>query len=422
MDLAARQPLPIATLPASADVVVIGGGVVGCATAFFAARAGLRVLVVERRPALATLTTPASTGAFRLQFDNPDEIALVREGVDLFDHFAERTGLAGWDLAIRHGGYLFASLTDATLDRSRRLVERQRAWGLTDVELLDGDEARRRFAYLSPDVRGARYRAGDGWLDVKALAMGYATAAASPAGIPDATPGGGAAFALGTSVTGFRLSTDGSRLAGVVTDRGEVATPAAVIATGPFTAVVAALAGASLVVRPTRRQKLVIPELAAVPSNAPMTIEEETAAHWRPALGGALALFTDPTEPAGEPLDPVPASHAWSFGLLDPASDHALARVAPFWGAVWNGGAPSFHWYLQAGQYEVTPDRRPYLGPVLGLGPEGLHVNGGYSGHGIMAGAAGSRLVVDLLVGRAEPTRNPLRVDRPMHDREHDIL
>ncbi len=59
---------------------------------------------------------------------------------------------------------------------------------------------------------------------------------------------------------------------------------------------------------------------------------------------------------------------------------------------------------------------------MLGLGPEGLHVNGGYSGHGIMAGAAGSRLVVDLLVGRAEPSRNPLRVDRPMHDREHDIL
>lgn len=403
-------------------MVVIGGGIVGCATAFFAARAGLRVLVVERRAALATLTTPASTGAFRLQFDNPDEIALVREGVDLFDHFAERTGLAGWHLGIRHGGYLFASLTDATLDRSRRLVERQRAWGLTDVELLDGDEARRRFPYLGPDVRGARYRAGDGWLDVKALAVGYAMAAAAAHAIPDATPGGGAAFALGVAVTGFRLSPDGSRLAGVLTDRGEVAAPAAVIATGPFTATVAGLAGVSLVVRPTRRQKLVIPELAAVPPDAPMTIEEETAAHWRPALGGALALFTDPAEPAGEPLDPVPASHDWAFGLLHPASDHALARVAPFWAAAWNGGAPAFGWHLMAGQYEVTPDRRPYLGPVRAMGPEGLHLNGGYSGHGIMAGAAGSRLVVDLLVGHADPAANPLRVDRPMDDREHDIL
>jgi sarcosine oxidase, subunit beta len=140
-------------LPATADLVIIGGGLVGCATAFFAARAGINALVLERRAALATLTTPVSTGAFRLQFDNAEEIATVREGVELFDAFAERTGLDGWDLGLRHGGYLFCSLTDATLERSRRLVERQRGWNLTDVELLDGDEARRRWP--SP----ARYRA-----------------------------------------------------------------------------------------------------------------------------------------------------------------------------------------------------------------------------------------------------------------------
>src|SRR6186713_3430678 len=84
--------------PPTADLVVIGGGVIGCATAFFAARAGLRVVVLERHAALGTLTTPVSTGAFRLQFDNPEEIAMVREGVELFDAFADRTGLTGWDL------------------------------------------------------------------------------------------------------------------------------------------------------------------------------------------------------------------------------------------------------------------------------------------------------------------------------------
>jgi sarcosine oxidase subunit beta len=405
-----------------ADLVVGGGGFVGAATDFFGARAGLRVVVVERRAALATLTTPASTGAFRLQFDNPEEIALVREGVELFDAFAARTGLDGWDLGVTHGGYLFASLTDATLDRSRRLVGRQREWGLTDVELLDGDEARRRFPYLSPEVRGARYRAADGWLDVKALAVGYATAASHAERIPDATAGGGATFATATAVTGFDLSDDGSRVAAVQTSRGRIATGAVVIAAGPFTALVAALAGVTLDIRPTRRQKLVIPTLAAVPVDAPMTIEDETAAHWRPAMRGALALFTDPAEPATDAADPTPVAHDWAFGLLDPASEHALARVAPFWRDAWNEGAPTFHWFLQAGQYEVTPDRRPYLGPVGALGPGGLHINGGYSGHGIMGGAAASRLVVDLLVGRADAAANPLRVDRPMDVREHDIL
>ena len=403
--------------PGTADVVVIGGGVTGCATAFFAARAGLRVLVVERRAALGTLTTPVSTGAFRLQFDNPEEIAVVREGIELFDAFAERTGLDGWDLGLRHGGYLFCSLTDTTLDRSRRLVARQREWGLTDVELLTGDEARARWPWLSADVLGARYRAGDGWLDVKRLTAGYAMAASHAARIPDAVPGGGATFVTGADVTA--IVTDGERVSGIRTSLGDVAADAVVVGTGPFVASVAALAGVEVMIRPTRRQKLVIPELPSVPADAPMTIEEETAAHWRPSMGGCLALFTDPDERPGEPADPVPVDHDWSFGLLDPASDHALARVAPFWRDAWAGGASKVHWFLQAGQYEYTPDRRPYLGPI---GPDGLSLNGGYSGHGIMAGAGGSRLVIDLLTGRARRDTNPFRPDRPFDDREHDIL
>ncbi len=403
--------------PSTADLVVIGGGLIGCATAFFASRAGLRVVVLERRAALGTLTTPASTGAFRLQFDNAEEIALVREGVELFDAFADRTGLAGWDIGLRHGGYLFCSLTDATLERSRRLVDRQRGWGLTDVELLTGDEARARWPWLSTGVRGARYRAGDGWLDVKRLTVGYATAASNAERIPGATGIGGATFVARAGVTGIRV--DAERVSAVETSRGDVACDAVVIATGPFLAHLAAMAGVHVELRPTRRQKLVIPELASVPNDAPMTIEEETAAHWRPSLRGCLALFTDPDAPPSEPHDPVPIDHDWAFGLLDPASDHALARVAPFWRDAWAGGAPSVHWFIQAGQYEYTPDRRPYLGAI---GPEGLYLNGGYSGHGVMAGTGGSRRVVDLITGSADASANPLRPDRPMDAREHDIL
>jgi sarcosine oxidase subunit beta len=403
--------------PATADLAIIGGGVIGCATAFFAARAGLRVVVLERRAALGTLTTPASTGAFRLQFDNPEEIAAVREGVELFDAFAERTGLDGWDLGLRHGGYLFCSLTDETLERSRRLVARQREWGLTDVELLTGDEVRARWPWASADVLGARYRADDGWLDPKRLTAGYATAASNPDRIPGAVPGGSAAFVTRAGVTAIRVS--GDRVRGLATTRGDVATDRVIVASGPFAAHVAAMAGVGLHLRPTRRQKLVLPELPQVPPDAPMTIEEETAAHWRPALRGCLALFTDPDTPPSEPHDPVPIDHDWAFGLLDPRSEHALARVAPFWREVWADGVPSAHWYLQAGQYEYTPDRRPYLGAI---GPAGLFMNGGYSGHGIMAGAGGSRLVVDLVTGDAAADTNPFRPDRTFDAREHDIL
>ena len=403
--------------PSTADLVIVGGGVIGCATAFFAARAGLRSVVLERRAALGTLTTPASTGAFRLQFDNAEEIATVREGVELFDEFGMRTGLDGWDLGLRHGGYLFCSLTDATVERSRRLVDRQRGWGLDDVELLAGDEARARWPWLSPEVRGARYRAADGWLDVKRLTAGYATAASNADRIPNAVAGGGATFVPGAGVTGITV-VDG-RVTGVASTRGNVRTDRVVLATGPFLGELAAMAGVSIALHPTRRQKLVIPDLPSVPSDAPMTIEEETAAHWRPAMRGCLALFTEAAKAPSEPQDPVPVEHQWAFGLLDPASDHALARVAPFWRDAWADGAPSMHWFLQAGQYEVTPDRRPYLGAV---GPDGLFLNGGYSGHGIMAGAGGSRLVVDLVTGSASSASNPYRPDRAFDVREHDIL
>src|SRR3954462_12100889 len=100
-------------LPRTADVAVIGGGIAGAATAFFASRAGLDVVLLEKRPALCTLTTPASTGAFRLQFDNPEEIAVVREGINLFDNFGEVAGLTGYDLCIRKQGYLFCASSDA---------------------------------------------------------------------------------------------------------------------------------------------------------------------------------------------------------------------------------------------------------------------------------------------------------------------
>ena len=91
--------------PPEAELLIIGGGVVGAATAFYAARAGLRPVVVEMRSAPCSLTTPASTGAFRLQFDNQQELELVRESVELFLNFRELTQQAEHDLGIRQQGY-----------------------------------------------------------------------------------------------------------------------------------------------------------------------------------------------------------------------------------------------------------------------------------------------------------------------------
>ena len=398
-----RPELRVAdTPPGFADLVVIGGGIVGAATAFFAWRAGLRTVILEKRPALCTLTTPVSTGAFRLQFDNPEELALVREGVALFERFAEEAGLPGYDIGLHLQGYLFCATSEEGMRRQHDWVAAQRGWGLDDVELLSGDEARYRFPHLGPAVLQARYRAGDGWLDPRRLTLGYAIASQ-------------AAICLSALAVGFERR--GDRVVGVRTPAGTVSCGDAVIAAGPFSGRVAALAGLGIDLRPTRRQKLVLPDLPDVPPNAPMTIDEETAAHWRPAMGGAYALWTEANTPPGEPMDDVPTSTDFAFGLLDPSSPQALARISPFWSRVWERG--SADWLLQAGQYDYTPDRRPYLGPSR---VPGLHLNCGYSGHGIMASAGGSRLVVDLLLGREPRETNPFRSDRPIVERPLDVL
>ena len=393
-------------LPATADLVIIGGGIVGAATAFFAAREGLRAVVLERRPALGTLTTPASTGAFRQQFDNQEELALVRETVSIFDNFAEVTGLEDYDLDIRKQGYLFCTIDPATIERQKALVARQRSWGLTDVEWLSGDEARARFPHLSPEVVGARWRAGDGWLDVRKLAAGYALAAQMLAG---------AIFVVNAEVTGFEVA--GGSLHAVQTTRGSVNAPRAVIAAGPFSGVVGAMAGVEIPLSLVRRQKLVMPDVLEVPPTAPMTIDEDTGTHWRPALHGAFCLRTFPGVPPGPPLDDVPTSVDFAFALLDPASPYALARISPFWRDVWARGTS--HWFLQAGQYAYSLDHRPYLGPT---GVSGLYVNCGYSGHGIMTSGGASRIVVDTITGKLSPAGNPFRLDRPIVPREHDVL
>jgi len=382
--------------PASAELVIIGGGVIGAATAFFAARAGLKPLLVEARPALCTLTTPVAAGAFRLQFDDLEELTLVRESAELFLNFREATGQDEYDLRLRLQGYLWLTTDERTAERQRALVAQLHEWGQADVELLSGDEARERFPYVGPDVLQARWRAGDGFLDTKELTFGLAHAS-------------GADVVLDCRTTGFVTSS--GRLAGVETTKGVVETDAAVIAAGPLSGTVAEAAAVPLPLVTVRRQKLILPDVPEVPPGAPMTIDEDTGVHWRPALAGAWLLFTDPTTPVSPPMDSVTTDPAFAFQLLDPSSPLSVARVVPFWRDVWDRG--SLHWMLQAGQYAVTPDHRPLIGPTQ---VEGLWVNSGYSGHGIMLGPAGSRHLVDLFTGKAEA--NPFALDRAFEERE----
>jgi sarcosine oxidase subunit beta len=395
----------VSDLPETADLVVVGGGIVGAATAFHAARAGLQVLLLERRPALSTLTTAAAAGGFRLQLDNEEEYRLISESVDLFLSFEEATGQREYDPGVRQQGYLWLTSREDRAREQTAIVEAQMSWGLTDVELMDGDTVREAFPWVSHDARQARFRWDDGLLDPRMVALGLVA-------------GSGASVATGCAVTGFRLDAEGGRVAAVETSKGPVSTRATVIAAGPFSGVVAGWAGVDLPITTVQRQKVVLPEVPEVPSDAPMTIDEDSGAHWRPAFRGAFLLFTDPSTPPSPPAEELTIDPRFAFQLLHPDSPHAVARMAPFWKEVWDrSSAP---WMIQAGQYDVTPDRRPILG-ALPVG--GLFVNAGYSGHGVMGAPAGSRVVVDTVTGKLERRDNPFRPDRTFEERPRmDVL
>lgn len=385
-------------LPASAEMVIIGGGVIGAALAFWAGRAGWRPVILERRPAICTLTTAAATGGFRLQHEDRDDWRLVRDSIPLLTHFAEVTGQTDYDPGVRQQGYLWLTAEPAMAERQRAIVVREHGWGQTDVEVLDGAEVRRRFPFVGETVIQARFRAGDGIFDQKTLAVGLAAASGAP-------------IVANCTATGFRLA--GGAVAGVETDLGTIATECAVLAAGPFAGPLAATAGVALPLVNVRRQKMVLPDVPEVPADAPMTLDEDTGTHWRPALRGAYMTGANKEFVLDPPLEEVPTDNRLALRFLDPASPHAAARTAPFWAEVWARGRAN--WFLQGGQYTMTPDARPLIGPSP---IPGLWLSVGYGGHGVMQSTGGAKLLLDLIAGRRTAEDNPFRPDRAMPEGE----
>jgi sarcosine oxidase subunit beta len=383
-------------LKRSADVVIVGGGVIGCATAFYATEAGFDTIILERRDALATLTTVASLECFRAQFTEPENVKMMLDSIAVFEHFPDVVRIAGCDIGIHQQGYLFLTSTQEGPAQLAEQVRQQHLVGLTDVEFLDGEGARRRFPFLGPDVSAATYRGRDGWLSAHELSYGFAK-------------GSSACFALQTAATSIEVDAQG--VAAVDTTRGRISTRCVVIAAGPFSGAIASWAGVQLPLTILRRQKAVLGNAPLVPSDAPMTIDWDTGAHWRPGGGGAILAWALPEEP-GEPLEQVPTDWTFPAVVLD-----GVARLTPFWGRV-AGRLTRDNVFLSAGQYTCTPDHKPIIGPCPDV--PGLYLSVGYSGHGVMGSAGGAKLLVHLLLDPQDNVENPFRCRR-FSDRDHGL-
>jgi sarcosine oxidase subunit beta len=376
------------TFPKTADAVVIGGGIVGVATAFWLSQAGLDTVLVEMRDGLSTLTTAASAECFRAQFTEPAMVALAKPSIEIFENFAEVVGIPGYDISPYQQGYLFMTDDPEMIDQLKAAVEKHHSLGVTDSEFLTGDEVRARFPYVSPEVIAATFRQRDGWLASHETTYGFAK-------------GSNARFLLRTKVTDVLL--DGQGVCGVETTRGIISTRVVVNAAGPFAAVIGQMAGVEVPIEPVRRQKVIIGPLEGIPQDAPMTIDLVNDSYWRPEVRGGLLGWVDPDEPAGEPAENLPTSYFFPGIVLE-----KVARLNPFWQEI-TEGLRDEDIHISAGQYCYTPDDQPLIGPVPGV--SGFYLNCGYWA-GVMLSPTAGKWVADLVTGAMDPQDNPLRLTR----------
>lgn len=351
-----------------ADVVVVGGGVVGASAAYHLAVAGAgRVLLLERADALGTGSTGACAGGFRFQFSSDVNIRLSQASVPLILRFAEEHGLP---LDVWQDGYLFLVREEEAWTGFVHAAERQRALGV-EVDLLEPADAVRLVPGISLErVIGATYGPRDGIADPSGLTNGYATLARRA----------GAELRTRAEVLGVRI--DGDRVRGVRTAAGDVDAPVVVNAAGPWAGALAATAGIELPLEPIPRNVATTGPFPGVPERRTLVIDAETSFYFHREGRGVLMGMRSADERSS--FDTAPDARFIAERLLPtavrvfpPLEDAGLERT----------------W---AGLYEMTPDRHPIIGPAPGV--EGFYLAIGFSGHGFQHAPVVGVLIAEMVI------------------------
>ncbi len=372
-------------LARTASTIVVGGGVMGAAAAFFLCDRGETDVLVLERDQLGSGTTKGGLGGIRHQFVDELDIRMSQLATAFWRNFEDRTGSRH---EFEERGYLFLANTEIGVAELRQPMPLYARMS-TGVRMVDRIE----IAELVPGIRvddvfGGRFGARDGYGDPLVALAGFAAAAQLD----------GASFHEGVAVE--LILREGDRVTGVRTGSGDVRADRVLLATGCWTATLAASAAVPVPIWPYRRsimQSGPVPQLA----KAPLTIEWESGFHFRPkGLAQRFAmpnLTADGKEEKG-PAD-APSAYPGEFAPLEvPPSLEPWVRARAAW------RHPAFadvrivdSWSCY---YEMTPDDHPIVGAVPGVA--GLYLAAGFSGHGFMHAPATAQLVVEeMLDGRA---------------------
>jgi sarcosine oxidase subunit beta len=355
------------SLPDHAEVVIVGGGVMGASAAFHLAEAGLTDVVLLEADQLASGSTSKSAGGVRLQFSDEINIALALRSMDAFERFAERPGA---DIGLRQVGYLFLLTDPVDVDVFERNVALQNSMGVPS-RMITATEAGR----LSPlanvdDVLAATVCMRDGHATPDAVVLGYAHAARQM----------GVRLVTQSPVTG--IDVDGGDIIGVRTAAGTVATSTVVCVAGPWSRGVAALAGVDLPVEPVARPIWFTEPMPGRPDPVPMTIDFSTGFYFHSEGPGLLFGMADTAQPAG--FD-APMRPDWLELVGEVVAHRAPALLEV-------GIAGGWH-----GFYETTPDHNALIGESADVS-RFLYATG-FSGHGFLLGPAVGEVLGDLVMG-----------------------
>lgn len=359
----------------SAEVVIIGGGVIGLSIAYHLAARGMRdIVVLEKENMAGTGSTGRCAGGFRHQFSTEVNIRLSQLSVSKLEHFAEEMDQL---IDFHQDGYLFLLKEAQDVEVFRQNLLLQRRLGVPVEFLATSDIARilPNVEVTLDDIRAATYCGKDGVSDPAGVTEGYRKNAARL----------GVMIYTDQEVTGIDVK-DGC-VCGVQTKTGSISARTVVNAAGPYAGVIGKMAGVDVPVVPLRRFIWTTKPFAKAPGRWTLVVDFSTGFYFHRESGGVLFGMGNRDEAPTFDL-----GVDWNF--FDKVMDTAIYRFPPIADAAIKNA-----W---AGSYETSPDAHPILGRVPGL--EGFILANGFSGHGFQHAPGIGQLIAEEIMDRKAHT------------------
>ncbi len=361
--------------------VIIGGGILGNATAYYMAKLGFKDVLVVEKNYIASGSTGRCAGGIRQQWDSEYNIKLAMGSVKIFEGLEDELG---FPTEYYQGGYLLLAYEESHAEWFRQRVQLQRSLGL-DVRLLDPYEAKQIVPFINTDgLLAATFCPTDGHANPFLVTFGYYKAAQRL----------GVDYAVQTEVVDIEVKED--RITGVRLNTGDfVETEVVVNVAGGWAKEIAKMVGIDIPVNPQRHEIAVTEPLEMFFD--PLIISFKHGIYFRQELsGGVIMGYGDPNEP-------------WSHNIK--SSFKFLRNIAAKVAAVMPLMDDVRILRQWAGSYAMTPDAQPIIGGVEQV--EGYYQAVGFSGHGFMVGPKTAQLLAELIVlGQPSISLEPLSLNR----------